>query len=281
MARPLTIGEEHDISTTDRYSAIIEAIFQAGFQSGQREVNFVRQDIVTFASELNVDLPKNLGDLIYTFRYRRTLPRSILDKAPDGETWIIRPAGTGKYRFVLVSDIPLTPNPNLSVTKVPDSTPGIIAKYAFNDEQAVLARVRYNRLIDIFLGIACYSLQNHLRTTVPNMGQVETDEIYVGVDKSGSHYVIPVQAKGGNDRLNRIQIEQDIALCADKLPDLICRPVGAQILRENVIALLEFEKDGDDIRIVSEKQYELVPPDAITREDLKRYKERLSDGAGS
>ena len=281
MARPLTIGEEHDISTTDRYSAIIEAIFQAGFQSGQREVNFVRQDIVTFASELNVDLPKNLGDLIYTFRYRRTLPRSILDKAPDGETWIIRPAGTGKYRFVLVSDIPLTPNPNLSVTKVPDSTPGIIAKYAFNDEQAVLARVRYNRLIDIFLGIACYSLQNHLRTTVPNMGQVETDEIYVGVDKSGSHYVIPVQAKGGSDRLNRIQIEQDIALCADKLPDLICRPIGAQILRENVIALLEFEEDGDEILIVSEKQYELVPPDAITREDLKRYKERLSDGAGS
>ena len=32
---------------------------------------------------------------------------------------------------------------------------------------------------------------------------VETDEIYVGLDKRGSHYVVPVQAKGGNDRLNR------------------------------------------------------------------------------
>ena len=31
---------------------------------------------------------------------------------------------------------------NLAVTKVPDATPGIIAKYALNDEQAVLARVR-------------------------------------------------------------------------------------------------------------------------------------------
>ena len=80
---------------------------------------------------------------------------------------------------------------------MPDSTPGIIARYSFNDEQAVLARVRYNRLIDIFLGIACLSLQNHFRTTVPGMGQVETDEIYVGVDKGGSHYVVPVQAKGG------------------------------------------------------------------------------------
>ena len=121
-----------------------------------------------------------------------------------------------------------------------------------NDEQAVLARVRYNRLIDIFLGIACYSLQNHLRTTVPDMGQVETDEIYVGVDKSGSHYVVPVQAKSGNDELNRVQIEQDIALCADKLPSLICRPVGTQFIGEDLIALFEFES-GDDIRVVSEK----------------------------
>ena len=50
--------------------------------------------------------------------------------------------------------------------------------------------------------------------------------------------MIPVQAKGGNDRLSRVQIEQDIALCTDKLPDLICRPIGAQIMREDVIALL-------------------------------------------
>jgi len=77
----------------------------------------------------------------------------------------------------------LAPNPNLAETKVPDATPGIVAKYAFNDEQALLARLRYNRLVDIFTGVTCYSLQSHLRTTVPSMGQVETDEIYVGLDK--------------------------------------------------------------------------------------------------
>ncbi len=36
-----------------------------------------------------------------------------------------------------------------------------------------------------FTGITCYSLQNHLRTSVPDIGQVETDELYVGVDKKG------------------------------------------------------------------------------------------------
>jgi len=89
--------------------------------------------------------------------------------------------------------------------------------YALGDEQALLARVRYNRLIDIFLGITCYSLQNHLRTSVPDIGQVETDELYVGIDARGCQYVIPVQAKGGSDTLNIVQIEQDMALCEARL----------------------------------------------------------------
>lgn len=64
-------------------------------------------------------------------------------------------------------------------------------------------------------------------------------------------------------------------------PKLKCRPIGAQYVRQDVIALMEFEEDGVEIRIVSEKQYQLVPPDAITREDLIRYRQRLSDDAGS
>ncbi len=263
--------------TNNRYAGIVQEIFHARYRTGQREVAFEREDIVRSAARLGIDAPKNLGDLIYTFRYRRELPRSILDKAPQGETWIIRSAGTSKYRFVLVTDAPLMPNPNLATTKIPDATPGIIARNAFSDEQAVLALVRYNRLIDIFLGIACYSLQNHLRTTVRGLGQVETDEIYVGLDKRGSHYVVPVQAKGGNDRLNRVQIEQDIAVCAEKLPTLICQPVGLQLMRNDLIALFAFEQDGDEINVVSEKHYQLVPADAVTDEDLAKYRQRLSE----
>ncbi len=44
-------------------------------------------------------------------------------------------------------------------------------------------------IIDIFTGITCYSLQNHLRTTVPDVGQVETDEVYVGIDRRGVHLI--------------------------------------------------------------------------------------------
>src|SRR5947208_9819814 len=139
-----------------------------------------------FASKLKITLPKTLGDLVYSFRYCALLPEKITSLAGEQEIWIIRPAGRSRYCFALVKNRPILPNEHMAVTKVPDATPGIIAKYAFNDEQALLAKVRYNRLVDIFSGVTCYSLQNHLRTTVPEMGQVETDEIYIGVDKKGT-----------------------------------------------------------------------------------------------
>ena len=66
------------ISTQNRYAAIIEAIFLAKYKQGQREVAFERQDIANFASELGIILPKNLGDVVYSFRYRAILPESIL-----------------------------------------------------------------------------------------------------------------------------------------------------------------------------------------------------------
>jgi hypothetical protein len=160
----------------------------------------------------------------------------------------------------------------MTATKVPDSTPGIVAKYALSDEQSLLARIRYNRLIDIFTGVACFSLQNHLRTTVPNMGQVETDEMYVGVDKAGVHYVIPVQAKGGMDRLSIVQIEQDIGVCADKFPSLVCRPMASQFMKDNVIVLFEFAQDDAGVGIACEKHYKLVPPDKVTERDLEQYR---------
>lgn len=261
----------------NRYSAIIERIFTTRFKPGMREFEFERGEIEKVARELKIKLPKNLGDLVYSFRYRTPLPEIVRTAAGKGKTWIIRPAGKARYRFSLVADRPLSPNGSLTTTKVPDSTPGVIEKYALSDEQALLAKVRYNRLVDIFTGVTCYSLQNHLRTAVQGMGQVETDEIYVGLDKKGVHYAFPVQAKGGKDRLSVVQIEQDMAMCVEKFPSLICRPIGAQFMLNAVIALFEFEKGDEGISVASEKHYKLVPPEDVTEDDLRSYKQRTSD----
>ena len=256
----------------NRYGQLIADIFHSHYREGMREVPFERDELTTTAEKLKIALPKNLGDVIYSFRYRAAFPDSVKATALEGEGWIIRSVGRGRYCFVMVKSWDIKPSEMMSQIKIPDATPGIVAKYLFDDEQALLAKLRYNRLIDLFLGLTCYSLQNHLRTTVPNMGQVETDEIYVGVDTAGVHYVLPVQAKGGTDRHNIVQIEQDFALCAAKFPDLVCRAIGAQFFGGDVIALFEFEVGEGGVTLRSEKHYRLVPPEDISETDLLQYR---------
>lgn len=258
----------------NRYTQILEAIFARHFKNGVNEIDFERTEIKQVADELGIILPKNLGDILYSFRYRTDLPKAITSKAPKGFEWIIKPAGKGRYKFILTRQSIIVPSNILAETKIPDSTPGVIAKYSLNDEQSLLAKLRYNRLIDIFTELTCYSLQNHLRTTLQNGAQVETDEIYIGLDKRGAHYILPVQAKGGKDKLGIVQIEQDFDLCALKFPHLICRAIAAQFIEGNLIALFEFEQTKEGIKVTSEKHYRLVKPDDLSREELESYNVR-------
>jgi hypothetical protein len=270
-----SMTKSEDAKAANRYAQIIERIFFSHHTEGANEVCFERKEIETVAQDLEINLPKNLGDIVYSFRYRVALPTAIREKATEGKQWVIRPAGRSKYCFALVAEHNIVPTPMKAETKIPDATPGLVAMYSLDDEQALLARLRYNRLVDIFTGVTCYSLQNHLRTFLAGIGQVETDEIYIGVDKKGRHYVFPVQAKGGTDKLNIVQIEQDFALCASKFPALICQPLGAQFMEGNLIALFEFESTPEGVKLAQEEHYRLVPSNQITPEILKTYQERL------
>jgi hypothetical protein len=148
----------------------------------------------------------------------------------------------------------------------------MIRRYALNDEQALLAILRYNRLIDVFTGVTCYSLQSHLRTFVEGIGQVETDEIYIGVNKSGEQFIFPIQAKGARERVGIVQLEQDFALCASKFPALTCRPIAAQFVEDDLIALFEFERSEGTLSIKEEKHYRLVPNDDLSDDEIKAYR---------
>lgn len=259
----------------NRYSALIGDIFSSKHKEGDARIEFKREDIETTAQSLGIVLPKNLGDVIYSFKYRAELPNSVKKTATGGREWVIKNIGRAKYVFEQISNPRVVPNKMAAVIKIPDATPGIVARYALDDEQALLAKLRYNRLLDIFSGVACYSLQNHLRTTVPGVGQVETDEIYVGVDKQGRQYVFPLQAKGGKDEIGVVQIEQDIFLCRHKYPALICRAIAAQFLNSGKIAIFEFTIQDGEVKLKDERHYHLVSPSDISEDEIAGYNQMV------
>jgi hypothetical protein len=261
------------MAKTNRYQALIAKIFFDHFVHGQRAFEFQRDELVTGAAALGIDLPKNLGDVIYSMRFRTPLPPEVLATQSPGMEWIIEGAGKAAYRFRLVPINRIVPRSDLLRIAIPDATPELIRAYSLDDEQALLAIVRYNRLIDTFLGLTTYSLQNHLRTTVKGIGQIEIDELYIGLDKRGCHYVIPVQAKGGKDQIGIVQTTQDIRFVEQKFPGLRARAVAAQFMEGEVIALFELALMNEEVRVVEERHYRLVPGRDLDRDAIRNYRD--------
>ncbi len=257
-----------------KYEQIIEWIFFNNYREADVVVPFTRDELALASSELGFARIKNLGDIPYSFRFRRNLPEAIQTTAPQNSEWIIVGTGIGKYAFRLASPGKIKPSSHSYPVKVPDATPEIVRLYASGtDEQALLTRVRYNRLVDIFTGLTCYSVQNHLRTTVSRIGQVEIDEIYVGVNKRGTHFILPCQAKSPGDQFGIAQVMQDIALCQERYPTAVCKPIALQFTNENKVAILELavreENNILKLNVVQEKHYHLVPRSEISESELK------------
>jgi len=110
---------------TDKYSKVIEEIFFSLYKERAEVIKFTRKDIEKVAIKLDI---KNLGDILYSFRMRKDLPERIKKCAPKEKEWVIRLAGRGIYTFALTDTALIIPSKILSVTKIPDATPGIIEK---------------------------------------------------------------------------------------------------------------------------------------------------------
>ena len=262
------------------YPPIIEKVFFDNYKKGANEVHFTGTALKSAYLASGLKNADNVPDVLYYYRFRYPMPDRIKEEERDGKEWVIllngRKNRESYYKFKLLRNNRIIPNQNLVTIKIPDSTPEIVTAYAQSDEQALLAKVRYNRLIDVFLGVTTYSLQNHLRTSVKKLGQIEIDEIYVGVDKQGRQFVIPVQAKGGKDQVSIVQVIQDLACCEEKFPALVCRAISAQFMSNEKIALFELTMEDEEIHIVEERHYKLVPSREITEKDLKAYSARAT-----
>ncbi len=152
----------------------------------------------------------------------------------------------------------IKPSSTRSEIVVPDVTPGVVVAYASRDRHALLAKLRYNRIIDIFTGLTCYSLQSCLITSVTGVGRVEIDKIYTGVDKHGAHYVLSVQSAGQRDKIELVQIERNAAMCRAKFLKLKCRLIAAQLLADDLVALFACEIADGAIRVIEERHYRLT-----------------------
>lgn len=235
------------------YDKVIGALFKAKWKRGKTSVPFTKDHLIETAERLGIRI-KNLPDVLYAYRSRRPMPAEI---ARTGG-WTIVSTGSGLYAFEL--DLPEIEIPeHLEEIPIPYAVPEIVEKNLAKDEQGLLTKVRYNRLLDIFTGIACFHLQSHIRTQVEGIGQIEIDDLYVGVDKEGIGYVLPVEAKVSMNRLAVAQVRNLVSFANERFPHLTCKPI-AIIDRNDTITCFEFvpSKDIRSMKVRLERRYRLV-----------------------
>jgi len=242
------------------YDKIIAALFKKKFKPKQKtsELNFSKDELVETANELGIQL-RNAPDVIYTYRSRRALPERILRTG----NWVLVPKGKGRFSFAKSKRATFIEIPEgLASIEILNALPEIVEKYTQNDEQGLLSTIRYNRLVDIFTGITCFHLQPHIRTTIIKEGQIEIDDLYVGIDEDGNEYILPIEAKSPDerDKLGWFQIANLVKFATQYFPDLKCRPIAAKPAGKGLVCLLEFDSstDFEEIGIKNIKMYKLV-----------------------
>lgn len=245
---------------TKEYDQVITRVFTQlhAASPGTNRLPFTKTDIERAVNELGLNI-RNIPDIAYTYRTGRSpLPSGILAYG----NWSIDGAGKSKYIFVRLTRSPYVDIPSdIEVIRILDATPQIVLKYQSKGEQALLAQVRYNRLVDVFTGLTTYHLQGHFRTTVLGVGQVEIDDLYIGIDNNGNSFILPVEAKSTSpkDRLGVVQITQMVKFARQYFPDLSIRPLGVKVLEDGSYLFMEFNDSAisDEVATRQYRRYGL------------------------
>lgn len=172
--------------------------------------------------------------------------------------WMIMRNGVDQYAFAISQQFYIFPDSELTALPVPNNTPEIIECYQVSEKQNLLNKVHYNHLIDVFLGMVAYSLESNIKLQLQTMGQVEIDELYLGVNCNGEKFIIPVVARGIADTISVAQVIQNIYFCQLKYPTLTCIPVAVQIMSDAKIAMMRLTCKSFDVQTIEEKHYKLV-----------------------
>ncbi|MFP4057454.1 MAG: hypothetical protein ACLF0G_11350 [Candidatus Brocadiia bacterium] len=242
-----------------QYDRLILDVFFQHYEQGAERIEFSKDELSGAATARGVTI-RNMPDLIYTYRARRRLPQPILATG----NWAIVAHGKGRYAFVLLANEPHFDIPfgDYAPVDIPNAIPDVVENFLSGDEQSLLISVLYNRLADIFTGLTCFHVQNHYRGFIAHLGQFELDDLYVGLDASGTIHILPLEAKSKSpaDMLGRVQIGHMSQLARQNFPALSRRIIAVKALADETIGMVEFsdEVEPDEIRIRCVSRFRLV-----------------------
>ena len=239
----------------NRYEAMMALIFSEKYQETDAPIPFTKDDLIAAAESLLIDLPQNLSDIIYALRHRSPIPKAILDTAKEGQEWVIETVGRGKYWLIQRPCQKIEADPTAVDFLVADETPIIARNFGMKGAPLLELILRKNRILKQFLSSPIEHLQSHVRASVTGVGQVEIGSLFFS-QSYGVIVPICLVAKPGQFNLNKAT--QAMKFASEHYGRLDCRPVVAQLLSENKVALFELHGSPETPRVLQEVHFTLA-----------------------
>ena len=62
-----------------RYDQMVEQVFLSKYMPQSTTLEFTREELIATAVKLGIVLPANVGDVVYSYRYRKDLPKALIE----------------------------------------------------------------------------------------------------------------------------------------------------------------------------------------------------------
>jgi hypothetical protein len=246
-----------------RYKRTIEEVFSRRYREGTERLVFKKDELEKTSRNHGI-LSENIPDIVRTYS-RKPLPARILAKG----NWVFEVAGRGIYAFRLLHNRPHFDLgfQDCAAVDIYNPIPAVVEVLLPQDQESLLTRVLYHRLVDIFTGLTCFHIRNHYCSFVTGVGEVELDALYVGVDKTGTLFVLPIEAKSQAESkvIGRTQLSRIARLVRQDFATLRRRILAVRDFADGTIAMIEFNdvEEPDDFGIVSVSRFRLIRRGAV------------------
>jgi len=234
------------------YVPVLRHIFEQKYRPGDAVVEFTMKDIFAAVAYLGLSV-SNRADIVYRMKSRTEIPPEIQELGFR----ILRPVKRGHYRLEK-ADSTLIEFPDCEVEIVADTTPSLVRQMIGEeigavDEQALLSLVRYNNLLSRFLKMRVLHLKGHVRKSVEGVGQAEVDDVHIAVPSDADEpiTIVPVEAKGKDEPINRAQIVMQIIYARSAFPGHPIRPITIKLFETGEILFIEFADVVEPAALVS------------------------------
>lgn len=150
-----------------------------------------------------------------------------------------------------------------------DVTPRAVLEHTIGAVDLLLARVRYNKLIDRLLKCVAHSLHTDLTYCSRTFGEITVGEVYHAVNKRGAEFVVAVQANTTSPSFGPDQAELDLEVCEELFPDLAPRFVHVELEHfswGDVVVMYSLRNNKRGIQFDDEGHYRLVSSETVTSE---------------